>query len=209
MEKQTRWVTGEAVEVSPLPEKTPDQWTTHETWVTYRWLTEDENWRRVWETRAAEIARTAGGYSERAVQELARGLLEAVEDECLKQVTGLAGDLIYSALAEVVWCEVARGILKTHPPSEPAPDSLFSLGDVVATPGVLRTVPFAEREAALARHARGDWGDIPPEDRAENEEALREGYRLFSAYRTAAGEKLCVITEDDRSVTTLLLPDEY
>jgi hypothetical protein len=61
----------------------------------------------------------------------------------------------------------------------------------------------------LLRHQHGDWGLLPEEDRLENERALREGSRLFSAYDTRAGERLWVITEGDRRATTLLLPSEY
>jgi hypothetical protein len=56
---------------------------------------------------------------------------------------------------------------------------------------------------------RGDWGEVCEEDRQENELALRQGFRLLSVYTTQAGEKLWVISEADRSATTLLLPQEY
>ena len=62
---------------------------------------------------------------------------------------------------------------------------------------------------ALRRHARGDWGDLDDEDRKANDRALQEGSRLFSAYKTKAGVKFWIITEADRSATTVLLPDEY
>jgi hypothetical protein len=55
----------------------------------------------------------------------------------------------------------------------------------------------------------GDWGDLPDEDRVENEFSLEHGFRILSSYATAAGEKLWAITEADRSATTLLLPEEY
>jgi hypothetical protein len=61
----------------------------------------------------------------------------------------------------------------------------------------------------LARHARNDWGEVCAHDWALNDEALVSDERLLSAYRTAKGERLWIITERDRSVTTLLLPDEY
>ena len=61
----------------------------------------------------------------------------------------------------------------------------------------------------LYRHASGDWGELDDEDRKENELSLREGFRLVSAYRLKTGEELWIITEADRSVTTLLLPEEY
>jgi hypothetical protein len=88
---------------------------------------------------------------------------------------------------------------------------LFPLGQIVATPGALDALHRSEELASsfLARHQAGDWGDVGAEDRAENELSLKEGFRLLSAYRTARGERLWVITERDRSVTTLLLPEEY
>jgi hypothetical protein len=61
----------------------------------------------------------------------------------------------------------------------------------------------------LARHAIGDWGELDQSDVAENEYSMAYGFRLLSSYRTNAGEKLWIITEADRSATTLLLPEEY
>jgi hypothetical protein len=88
---------------------------------------------------------------------------------------------------------------------------LFSLGQVVATPGALDALQSADQTPFefLGRHAAGDWGDLCEEDRQENEHALQHGNRLFSAYKLSDGTKLWVITEWDRSVTTLLLPSEY
>ena len=62
--------------------------------------------------------------------------------------------------------------------------------------------------ASLQRHLAGDWGDVCQEDRAENEFALKSGLRLFSAYKSE-GIKIWIITEADRSATTILFPDEY
>jgi len=64
-------------------------------------------------------------------------------------------------------------------------------------------------QEALGRHIAGDWGDVCPEDWHENELSLREGFRLLSAYKSAAGEKFWVITEADRSATTVLMPEDY
>jgi hypothetical protein len=61
----------------------------------------------------------------------------------------------------------------------------------------------------LSRHLRGDWGDLDQEDKTENELSLKHGFRLLSSYQVTETEKLWVITEADRSVTTLLLPEEY
>jgi hypothetical protein len=88
---------------------------------------------------------------------------------------------------------------------------LFPLGQVVATPGALEALGEAGQTPAefLRRHQRGDWGDLDPHDVQENERALRVGTRLFSAYTLASDQRLWVITEWDRSYTTLLLPSEY
>jgi hypothetical protein len=61
----------------------------------------------------------------------------------------------------------------------------------------------------LARHAIGGWGELEPTDVAENEYSVAHGFRLLSSYETKAGERLWIITEADRSATTLLLPEEY
>jgi len=61
----------------------------------------------------------------------------------------------------------------------------------------------------VPRHAIGDWGELEPTDVAENEYSVANGFRLLSSYQTNVGEKLWIITEADRSATTLLLPEEY
>ena len=88
---------------------------------------------------------------------------------------------------------------------------LFTLGQVVATPGALAVLEKAGQQLGdfLARHVSGDWGEVPPEDIKENEFSLPHGFRLLSAYRTNVGDKLWVITEADRSATCILLPEEY
>ena len=89
---------------------------------------------------------------------------------------------------------------------------LFSLGRIVATPGAIDALTRANQlpHDFLNRHVMGDWGsELPEEDKAENEFSLQRGFRILSSYATAADEKLWVITEADRSATTLLLPEEY
>jgi hypothetical protein len=88
---------------------------------------------------------------------------------------------------------------------------LFPLGQIVATPGALAALARAQQPPTcfLARHASGDWGELEPTDVAENEYSITHGFRLLSSYQTNAGEKLWIITEADRSATTLLLPEEY
>ncbi len=85
----------------------------------------------------------------------------------------------------------------------------FPLGQIVITPNALQAINPDDVLLALTRHAAGDWGDLCDDDRQENELSLREGYRLLSAYRDTAGTKFWIITEADRSVTTVLLPDDY
>jgi hypothetical protein len=88
---------------------------------------------------------------------------------------------------------------------------LFPLGQIVATPGALAALERAQQAPTcfLARHASGDWGELEPTDMAENEYSIAHGFRLLSSYQTNTGEKLWIITEADRSATTLLLPEEY
>jgi hypothetical protein len=87
----------------------------------------------------------------------------------------------------------------------------FELGRVVATPGALRALQRAEQLPAefLDRHVAGDWCNLGAEDQQENEFSVRNGFRILSAYITSAGDKIWIITEADRSSTTILLPEEY
>ncbi len=93
----------------------------------------------------------------------------------------------------------------------PMKTPLFRLGQVVLTPGAIRALEEARLCPwdFLARHSAGDWGDLDEEDWHLNDEAVKDGSRILSAYLTAKGERVWVITEADRSVTTLLLPSEY
>lgn len=98
----------------------------------------------------------------------------------------------------------------------PVNNPLFQLGQIVATPAALKELDEAGQVpwAFLARHARGDWGDLDAEDCRLNDEAVKDGSRILSAYSLKTGVRLLVITEaqDDRgnrAATTLLLPDEY
>lgn len=87
----------------------------------------------------------------------------------------------------------------------------FTLGRSVVTPGAERALMDSEENCYwfLARHMIGDWGDLDPEDVQTNEDAVKCGLRILSAYKTSKGVKIWVITESDRSVTTILLPEEY
>lgn len=87
----------------------------------------------------------------------------------------------------------------------------FELGMVLATPGAIEAFEKAEDGAVayLRRHLSGDWGDLDEHDKQMNEDAVRYGGRILSAYRIKDGTKIWIITEADRSVTTILLPSEY
>ena len=104
------------------------------------------------------------------------------------------------------------------------PVMAFPLGRITATPGALDALREADENLALllegppalpagmlllGRHGRGDWGELDPEDKRENDRALRVGNRLLSAYTLATGVKVWIITEADRSSTCILLPDDY
>lgn len=94
--------------------------------------------------------------------------------------------------------------------SRPAADgSKFPLGQVVVTRTALATLPTQDMASALDRHRRGDWGDVGREDWQANERALKHDERLLSVYRTVGGTKFWIITEWDRSLTTVLLPEDY
>ncbi len=84
----------------------------------------------------------------------------------------------------------------------------FPLGQLAITANASLRLSTEEVMTALARHASGDWGDLCPEDAMANDAALQEGGRLLSAYGQGE-ERFWIITEADRSATTVLLPDDY
>lgn len=87
----------------------------------------------------------------------------------------------------------------------------FSLGRLVATPGALTALEQAGQtpHEFLSRHVQGDWGDLDEHDRNENAFSLDKCLRILSAYHLKDGTKIWIITEADRSATTILLPEEY
>ena len=87
----------------------------------------------------------------------------------------------------------------------------FTLGQTFITQGAEEALQIAGQTAIefLRRHMSCDWGELSDEDVQENEFSLKEGFRLLSNYRTAKGQQLWIITEADRSATTILLPSEY
>jgi hypothetical protein len=89
------------------------------------------------------------------------------------------------------------------------PLGLFRLGNLVATASAMESLTHEEMVSGLRRHQSGDWGDLQSDDQAENSSALLEGRRLMSRYTTAKGKQFWIITEADRSATTVLLPEDY
>ena len=89
------------------------------------------------------------------------------------------------------------------------PVAVFRLGKLVSTPNALKQIPQQEILSALQRHQAGDWGDVDDHDRQANDQALTDETRLLSVYHTATGIKFWIITEADRSVSTILMPEDY
>ena len=85
----------------------------------------------------------------------------------------------------------------------------FPLGQTVITRAALAKLSATDVSQALNRHLSGDWGDVDPEDWQANEDSLKHGARLVSVYHAAEGAKFYIITEWDRSYTTVLLPADY
>ena len=86
---------------------------------------------------------------------------------------------------------------------------LFKLGDIFVTLGALEVILKEDMNLVLQRHANGDWGEVCKEDWELNDEALELGHRILSVYTSSNGVKFWIITEADRSATTILLPEEY
>jgi hypothetical protein len=108
-----------------------------------------------------------------------------------------------------------KGNKMTNPTNRPIPSPatsvLFPMGELVATPGALSLL---ERHrinplSLLGRHLQGDWGNLPDEDRAANDDAVTLGNRVVSSYTLGEKDKVWLITERDRSSTCILLPSEY
>ena len=95
--------------------------------------------------------------------------------------------------------------------SQPNTISRFALGQTFITPGAEEALQVAGQTAIefLRRHMSGDFGELSDDDLCENEFALRKGFRLLSNYHIGNGQRLWIVTEADRSATTILLPSEY
>jgi hypothetical protein len=216
---------------------THEGWTNFETWAVNLGLKNDRGSCEHWGEQAREALSEAAeegeaeAYGEtvgkRAACVLARRIREAVEEGAPDLGATLYSDLLNAALSKVDWLEIAEDLLADLQPNETSSEEaeafeaikrerqarhgqpLFDLGRTVSTPGALDALTLDKIATAFSRHVKGDWGDVCREDWEENEFSLREGLRLLSVYHAASGEKFWVITEADRSVTTVLLPSEY
>lgn len=83
------------------------------------------------------------------------------------------------------------------------------LGKLFITSTAVAVLPGPDVALGLTRHSRGDWGEVSAQDVETNDEALQSGNRLLSTYRTQTGVRFWIITEADRSMTTVLLPEDY
>lgn len=203
-------------------------WANYETWCVAMWLTNEVQSYRFWREAAQQAiddARSAitdeqGGESvaETAIDCLATQLSEFADRAEGLKIFGFWGDLLTMALNDVQWPEIAHDFLedyllplKNNPVVILAPTAefRFPLGRIVVTPAALTEVGQDDIATALNRHVRGDWGVICEEDAGENEAAIEKGFRLLSIYETRSGKRFWIITEADRSVTTILLPGEY
>jgi hypothetical protein len=170
-----------------------------------------------------EVNQTFGGYElVPMTQSGERGMIcqmRIVEDSRvhLRVMRNLQSEAIRQALLPLLaappavtlamaWDEGKSGWVSTiiRPPR-------FQLGRLVATPGALRALAEAGQDAMLFvnRHQSGDWGEVSEEDRQENEYSVQHGFRLLSVYTLRTGERIWIITEADRSASTILLPSEY
>jgi hypothetical protein len=170
-----------------------------------------------------EIQRTFGGYDlVPMTQSGERGLvcqmriveesrvhlrvMRSAESEAIRQALLPLLEELPAVTFAMAWDEGRGGWLSTivRPPR-------FALGQLVATPGALQALADAGQDAMrfVARHQAGDWGELDEHDVRENEYSLQHGFRLLSAYRTTNNVKIWIITEWDRSATTVLLPEEY
>jgi len=88
---------------------------------------------------------------------------------------------------------------------------LFDLGELAITPNALASIIAAGKlpDLFIARHTAGDWSEMAEEDQSNNRNAIKRGSRIFSSYQVSPGVRVWVVTEADRSVTTILLPLEY
>lgn len=163
--------------------------------------------------------------------------IRKLSDDTIRKLTNLQErediNTLRTAILQRAEKWIERGVLETDAPWEDAwnlfrscldihraaemsqggsqDNSKFPLGRIVATPGVLKALQDAGQDPLefLLRHQAGDWGELREQDKRGNDFSLKNGYRLLSAYSTRTNTKIWIITEADRSATSLVLPHEY
>jgi len=85
----------------------------------------------------------------------------------------------------------------------------FNLGEIHITPGAASRLLPQDIDGALRRHSRGDWGEVATDGKSDNDARIEGGGTIASIYTSSAGVRFYVVTEADRSETTVLLPEEY
>jgi hypothetical protein len=93
--------------------------------------------------------------------------------------------------------------------SQTIPVAVFRLGRIVTTPNALQSLTQDDILVGIQRHQAGDWGNLGDDDRVANDQSLAQGGRIVSAYNAMNGTRFWLITEADRSRTTILLPEDY
>lgn len=144
-------------------------------------------------------------------------------EEILKSLDELESCLYTRSIAEVflengqsafawvyIWALPTEGLLEIHSGDWASHfSSTLELGDVYATPGALERITQEDIIKAIERHRKHDWGEVCEEDWESNNESVEMGYRILSQYTASNGTVFWIITEADRSATTILLPEEY
>lgn len=203
-------------------------WTNYETWCAACWILEKKDNRQRWRAAAKGYA---GAFSSDSIkaderQKALQGATLSLGKKLREEVTGAGRRLLdevcpcvtRSAIGKIDWTNIAAKLLEEFlpgPPPAPVNEAeyvcewRFPMGNVVATPGALESLHAFEISTSLTRHVRGDWGLVDLHDAQENEFALKNGLRLRSAYENSDGNRFWIVTEADRSSTTVLLPEEY
>lgn len=157
-----------------------------------------------WHTKMAELKAKLKKIKEHPDVEAEKALIAEI-DAFEKELKGTAPERIVQELQDLG--KVTLSYFERYAPR-------FPMGHIVVTRGVDErgeTDPAFQEfvSRSLRRHRAGDWGDMSPEDKKANDAALKEGNRLMSAYEQKPFPKIWIITEWDRSVTTVLFPEEY
>lgn len=204
--------------------KTHKEWTNYETAAVAEWIKNDQANRERWDELAQESLKLSSPPEEHrtdAVAYLADSLKFSLGRSVPQRLAEVYRNLIFAALGKVDWAQIADDYLGvvtvlqsndgiwTGTVSGQHADLKFPLGRIVSTPGALESIDCLDMMNALDRHHRGDWGDCCDEDWETNDQALVEGSRLLSVYLSEKGDTFWIITEADRSATTILLPSEY